>query len=172
MPTLDRLLADNLSLAFALLAGVVVLLIVAVLIQSARLRRAVRGYRDLVRDDRAGPSGSLHELLAAHADQISKAGTRMTEIEELHDILIRRTEHSLQHIGIVRFNPFDDTGSDQSFVIALLNANRDGVVVSSLHGRDSTRVFAKPISGGTSIHQLSNEEADAIRLALEGSPPS
>ena len=172
MPTLDRLLADNLSLAFALLAGVVALLIVAVLIQSARLRRAVRGYRDLVRDDRAGPTGSLHELLAAHADQISKAGARMTEIEELHDILIRRTEHSLQHIGIVRFNPFDDTGSDQSFVIALLDANRDGVVVSSLHGRGTTRVFAKPISAGSSIHQLSNEEADAIRLALEGASPS
>lgn len=172
MPDLERLLADNLTQALGLLMGLVAILILIVLLQAARLRRAVRGYRDLVRDDRAGPTGSLHELLAAHADQITRAGTRMTEIEELQDILIRRTEHGLQHVGIVRFNPFDDTGSDQSFVIALLDANRDGVVISSLHGRDSTRVFAKPISGGTSIHQLSSEEADAIRLALEGSPPS
>ena len=167
MPTLDRLLAENLSLAFAFLVAVVALLLVAVLIQSARLRRAVRGYRDLVRDGRAGEGGSLHELLAAHADQIARAGTRMTEMEELHEILIRRTERSVQHVGLVRFNPFEDTGSDQSFVIALLDAQRDGFVVSSLHGRDSTRVFAKPITAGASVHQLSGEEAEAIRLALE-----
>jgi len=167
MPTLDRLLAENLTLAFALLAGAVALLILAVMVQSARLRRAVRGYRDLVRDDRIGEGGSLHELLAAHADQMAKSGTRMTEMEELHEILIRRTERSLQHVGLVRFNPFEDTGSDQSFVLALLDAPRDGFVISSLHGRDSTRVFAKPISAGASMHQLSGEEADAIRIALE-----
>lgn len=167
MPDPDQLLAENLSAAFILLLALLGILIVAVLIQSARLGRAVRGYRDLVRDDRGGPGGSLHELLAAHADQIAKAGTRMTEMEELHEILIRRTERSLQHVGLVRFNPFEDTGSDQSFVIALLDAQRDGFVISSLHGRDSTRVFAKPISAGTSTHQLSAEESDAIRIALE-----
>lgn len=167
MPDLDRLLAENLAVAFGLFAALVAVLGLLILIQSMRLRRAVRGYRDLVRDDRTEGGGSLHELLAAHADQIAKAGSRMTEMEELHEILIRRTERSLQHVGLVRFNPFEDTGSDQSFVIALLDAQRDGFVISSLHGRDSTRVFAKPISAGASMHQLSGEEADAIRIALE-----
>jgi len=88
-------------------------------------------------------------------------------MEELHEILIRRTERSVQHVGLVRFNPFEDTGSDQSFVIALLDAAHDGVVMSSLHGRGTTRVFAKPITAGTSPHQLSDEEAEAIRIALE-----
>lgn len=166
MADLDRLLAENLTLAFTLLVMVVAALIVAVLAQSARLRRAVRAYRDLVRDDRAGDRGSLHELLAAHADQISRAGIRMGEIEEVHEIVLRRTERSIQHVGIVRFNPFEDTGSDQSFAIALLDSQRDGIVISSLHGRQSTRVFAKPIANGTSAQPLSTEEADAIRSAL------
>ena len=165
MPELDRLLAENLAAAFGLLAALVAILGLLVILQTMRLRRAVRGYRDLVRDDRGG--GSLHELLAAHADQIAKAGSRMTEMEELHEILLRRTEGSVQHIGLVRFNPFEDTGSDQSFVIALLDGKHDGFVLSSLHGRGTTRVFAKAVAAGLSVHELSNEEAEAIRMALE-----
>ena len=167
MPDFDTLLGENLGATFAILLGFIAVLIGFVAVQSARLRRAVRGYRDLVRDDRAGPGGSLHELLAAHAEQIERAGRRMTEMEEVHEILVRRTDRSIQHVGLVRFNPFEDTGSDQSFVVALLDAQRDGLVISSLHGRGSTRVFAKPISAGMSTHQLSNEEAEAIRVALE-----
>ncbi|MEP7082297.1 MAG: DUF4446 family protein [Chloroflexota bacterium] len=170
MTDLDRLLTDNLTVAFGLLVGVVALLLILVVLQTSRLRRAVKSYRDLVRDDRDG-GGSLHELLAAHADQIAKAGSRMTEMEELHDILIRRTEQGIQHIGLVRFNPFEDTGSDQSFALALLDARHDGIVLSSLHGRASTRVFAKSIEGGRSAHPLSDEEAAAMRIALEETRP-
>src|SRR5690606_12263390 len=66
---------------------------------------------------------------------------------------------------------FDDTGSDQSFAIALLDDRRDGVVISSLHGRANTRVFAKPVSDGASPHTLSEEEPRAIRIAGEGAQP-
>jgi hypothetical protein len=170
MTDLDRLLADNLTVAFGLLALMMAILLILVVLQTSRLRKAVKRYRDLVRDDR-DDGGSLHELLAAHADQISKAGTRMTEMQELHDILIRRTERGIQHIGLIRFNPFEDTGSDQSFALALLDARHSGLVVSSLHGRASTRVFAKAISEGTSAHPLSDEEAAAIRVALEDTRP-
>jgi hypothetical protein len=83
-------------------------------------------------------------------------------------MLEARTLSSLQHIGLVRFNPFDDTGSDQSFAIALLDERRDGIVLSSLHGRTNTRIFAKPVEGGTSRHALSDEESEAIRIAIAG----
>ena len=171
MTDLDGLLADNLTVAFGLLALLMAILLILIVLQTSRLRRAVKSYRDLVRDDRDGGGGSLHELLAAHADQIEKAGTRMTEMQELHEILIRRTEHSIQHVALVRFNPFEDTGSDQSFALALLDARHSGLVVSSLHGRASTRVFAKPIEEGRSTHPLSDEEAAAIRIALEETRP-
>ena len=62
--------------------------------------------------------------------------------------------------------------SDQSFAIALLDDARDGVVISSLHGRANTRVFAKPVSNGESAHNLSDEETQAIRIAIEGSSPA
>jgi hypothetical protein len=69
---------------------------------------------------------------------------------------------------MIRFNPFEDTGSDQSFAIALLDDARDGIVLSSLHGRANTRLFAKPVENGVSRHTLSDEESQAIRIAVEG----
>jgi hypothetical protein len=94
--------------------------------------------------------------------------TRLEELDQRHADLERRSQTSIQHIGLIRFNPFEDTGSDQSFALALLDDRRDGVVISSLHGRTNTRLFAKPVEGGGSSHALSNEEAQAIRVALGG----
>ena len=165
MADLNRLLADNLALAFGMLGALMLLLLTGFIVQSARLGRAVRTYRELVRD---GAGGSLHDRLAGSAEQAVKAGERMREIEAMQTTIDGRTRRSLQHIGLVRFNPFDDTGSDQSFAIALLDDQRDGVVLSSLHGRANTRVFAKPVADGTSPHNLSDEEQEAIRIALEG----
>jgi hypothetical protein len=167
MADLNELLLENLALAFGGLAALVLLLLIGFAIQSARLGRAVRSYRELVRGT---DGGTLHDRLVGSAEQAVKAGERMSRIEAMHDVIDGRTRRSLQHIGLVRFNPFDDTGSDQSFAIALLDDARDGVVISSLHGRANTRVFAKPVSGGGSGHTLSDEETQAIRIAIEGSP--
>ena len=166
MADLNQLLSDNLAIAFGILAGLVLLLLIGFLVQSSRLRRAVRDYHDLVRDGESGTS--LHERLVGSAEQAVKATERMARIEAAFGGIDGRSRRSLQHIGLVRFNPFDDTGSDQSFAIALLDDDRDGIVISSLHGRSNTRVFAKPVTNAGSPHNLSDEEEQAIRIAVEG----
>ncbi len=168
MPELNRLLIDNLAIAFGVLAGLVLLLLIGFLVQSARIGRAVRTYRELVRDQNGG---TLHDRLVGSAEQAVRAGERMNEMEAMHSVIDQRTRRSLQHIGLVRYNPFDDTGSDQSFAIALLDDQRDGIVLSSLHGRTNTRIFAKPVADGGSPHNLSDEESQAIRIAVEGTRP-
>jgi hypothetical protein len=169
MPDLDRLLADNLAIAFGVLAALVLLLLIAFVAQSIRLGRAVRAYREIVREPKGATS--LHDLLAGNADAVERASERMTEMESMHATIDHRTRRSLQHIGMVRFNPFEDTGSDQSFAIALLDDQRDGIVLSGLHGRANTRIFAKPVEAGSSSNQLSDEESEAIRIALSGTRP-
>ena len=67
---------------------------------------------------------------------------------------------------VADYNPFSDTGGDQSFAIALLDSLGNGVVLSSLHSRTDTRVFAKAVQNGRSKYQLSDEEQDAIKKAL------
>jgi len=165
MADLNRFLSDNLFVVAAALALVLLVLLVAVVIQGMRLRRALRAYRALAGD---GSPGSIADLLAGQATRAEEVGGRLEELEALHAKLELRSRGSLQHIGLVRFNPFDDTGSDQSFAIALLDERHDGIVLSSLHGRTNTRLFAKPVEHGSSRHTLSEEEARAISIAIAG----
>jgi hypothetical protein len=67
---------------------------------------------------------------------------------------------------VLRYNPFDNVGGDQSFSIALLDANNNGFVITSLYAREGTRVFAKPIKNGESEFPLSEEEKEAINRAI------
>jgi len=165
---LNRLLSDNLAMIMGATAAILVILLIAVLVQSARLRRATRAYGALVQ---GAEGGSLQHVLDQHIGQVRQVSSRLDDLHTMTEFLEQRTRGSLQHIGLVRFNPFEDTGSDQSFAIALLDDRRDGIVISSLHGRANTRVFAKPVENGTSRHTLSSEEADAIRIAVEGTTP-
>jgi hypothetical protein len=75
---------------------------------------------------------------------------------------------AVQHVAVVRFDAFEDMGGRLSFSAALLDGEGDGVVITSINGRQDTRVYAKPVRGGTSPHNLSDEEEIAIRDAMAG----
>lgn len=169
VPDLNRTLVDNLVLVVGAMGILIIGLVVATIVLSGRVRRANEAYRSLVSDNQGG---SLQQLLDGHLGKVIEVGAKMEELDRLYAQLEVRSRGSLQHVGVVRFNPFEDTGSDQSFAIALLDDRKDGIVLSSLHGRGQTRIFAKPVEGGESKHQLSDEEAQAIRIAVEGSPPA
>ncbi len=75
----------------------------------------------------------------------------------------------VQKVGLIRFNPFQETGGDHSFSIALLDGKDTGVVLTGLHTRERTRVYAKSIKRGKSEHELSNEEKKAFTKAKKAS---
>jgi hypothetical protein len=78
---------------------------------------------------------------------------------------IRRTGSAISHLGLVRFDAFEDTGGGQSFALALVDDDGDGVILTSLHSRQTTRVFVKDIRGGIADVPLSGEEERALREA-------
>ena len=93
------------------------------------------------------------------------------EFKNLRDDVARidvMAEKSVQKVGVVRFNPFEGVGGDQSFALALLDSHDNGLVISSLFTREGTRVFSKPIVRSESKYHLSDEEKEAIRRALQG----
>ncbi len=97
------------------------------------------------------------DVLEKKIDELVKQCTKLEEEGKLY----------VQKIGLIRFNPFQDTGGDQSFILALVDANDTGVVISSLHTRSGTRWYAKKVTGGKGIeHNLSEEEKKAIKEAL------
>ncbi len=79
---------------------------------------------------------------------------------------IEKSVNYVQKVGIVRFNPFADTGGDQSFVLAILDGTDSGMVLTSLHSRTNTRWYAKNVEKGKGIdHPLSEEEEKAVKHA-------
>ncbi|HEX9435688.1 MAG TPA: DUF4446 family protein, partial [Candidatus Limnocylindria bacterium] len=151
------------TMVVALAAAVVVLALwVAVLQRSSmRLRRRLRSVFDS-----SGDQG-LDELLDGILKRLARTDERLDALNKLHQDLDELLRHgTLRKVGVVRFNPFPDAGGDQSFAIALLDAEGTGLVISSLHARTDTRIFAKPVQGGRSRYPLSDEEQDAIRRAL------
>ena len=80
-------------------------------------------------------------------------------------ILEAAQRRAFQRVGLVRYNPFEETGGNQSFALALLDAAGDGWVLSSLHARAGTRVYAKAIKAGRADAGLSAEETAAIDQA-------
>jgi Protein of unknown function (DUF4446) len=153
-----------LSIAVIVLAvAIVVLAAWLVLLQRSESRLRSRLRRILSDSGSAG----LDEVLAGQATRIEQLGTRVDALNALEQELEGSTRRALQKVGMVRFNPFQDSGGDQSFAIALLDQGGSGVVVSSLHGRAETRIFAKQVTNGRSTHSLSDEEQQAIREALK-----
>lgn len=74
----------------------------------------------------------------------------------------------LKKVKVLRYNPYNDTGGDQSFAVVLLNDNGDGLVITSLHARSGTRIFAKPVKNGKAEkYELSKEEQELVNSALK-----
>ena len=76
-----------------------------------------------------------------------------------------KLKKSIRGLEIIRFNPFPDQGSNQSFAIGMLNEEGDGVVFSSLYSRERMSIFAKPIKNNKSEYELSTEEKEALEKA-------
>jgi hypothetical protein len=145
-----------LLLALLALGGAVFLL--------ARQQRLLGQYQHLM----IGTSGgNLEDILHAHIAEVRDTTTRLAAVEDLAHRLEKAGYFSFQHLGVVRFNPFHDTGGDQSFAIALVDGHGNGVVLSSLHARDVTRAYAKPLQQWESTYSLTDEEKQAIALAYQ-----
>jgi len=114
---------------------------------------------------------SKKDLISALNNFIAKTQTNQEAIESVKSNLAKEVEANklhLQKIGFLRFNPFTDTGGDQSFILSLLDENGTGVVVSSLHSRENTRVYTKAIEKGLCNDQvLSKEERQVIKESLK-----
>lgn len=120
-------------------------------------------YNNLTKDTNKKTLTSVLESLTGELDLAKK------DIAKLADQCVRIEQEGqfhIQKIGLLRFNPFKDTGGDQSFILALLNAQDTGVVISGLYSRSGTRWYAKKIEHGKGTeHDLSEEEKKVLSLA-------
>ncbi len=164
---LNAAVAPVVGAAIVGLAAAVVLLLVLVVFlarETGRLRRRLDGLT------RGADGASLGGVLDAHFDRVETVGRELDQLSARSAILEAANRRSIQRIGLVRYNPFEDTGGNQSFALALTDLNGNGFVLSSLHSRTGTRVYAKAVADGRSDGALSDEEGEALRRALASGP--
>jgi hypothetical protein len=110
----------------------------------------------------------LKSLLDHIAHSLKEVGGEIDGLHhEVKNIKVDNLSH-LQKIGFIRYNPFADTGGDQSFCLCLLDKYNNGIVITSLHSREQTRIYAKAVVKGKSENmEFAKEEADAVDAAIK-----
>lgn len=156
----------GISIEWIILIAVNFFFILLLFIMNLSNRSKIRKLKSKYYKFMNGLSGASMELVLEDCiDKVNDVVSKNKEIDFQLNALERNLYYCIQKVGVIRYNAFDNVGSDLSFSIAMLNNNDDGVVLSSLYSRDSSSTYAKPIAGGKSKYALSAEEIQAIDMA-------
>jgi hypothetical protein len=147
-------------------AAAAVIVGIVLLMQLRRLRAAQRvvlgsgNARDLV--THAADLGQAFEALRSYVEESAlRLDGRLGTAED-------RIDRAIAYRGVLRYDAYNELSGRQSASIALLDATRSGVVLSSIHHRDQARLYVKQVREGAAELELSPEEQEAVRLALAG----
>lgn len=151
-----------------ILIAVMALVIILIFIETlnrVEIRRVEKRYKKMMK----GSMGkSIEEMVLEHTTLVNQSLESVEEIKNAYTQIQSRVTNCIQKYAVVRYRAFDDVGSDLSYSIALLDDKNNGVVITGIYGRNESTTFAKPIENGISKYDLSDEEKQAIRNALNG----
>lgn len=164
MPDSKAWILANIDVLFAATVGLLIILLLLFIIMAARMNKVRKQYRTLMKGLK---KANLEEVLFQYANDVRQLEAAVKQVVATHEQHQRELDLSCGPIGVVRYNAFPDAGSDLSFSIALLNREANGVVISSIFGREESRSYAKPIIAGASTYALSTEEKEAIQKAID-----
>lgn len=140
-----------------------IVLIIVTMINIIMLTKTNKKYIKFMKQ--LGNGSNLDEMLRDYLRDVKEIKQDNSEIKAYYTKLDSDIASCIQKVGLVRYNAFRDVGSDLSFAIALLDGNDTGVVLNGLYGSESSNIYAKPIKGGVSTYQLSEEEKYALEIA-------
>jgi Protein of unknown function (DUF4446) len=155
------------ALAAAGAAAVALIWLVALSVKLRRLRAAQRTVLGAADTDLVGHAATLQEAFVQLRDWVEETATRLDERMLAAE---HRIDGCVTYTSLIRYDAYNEMSGRQSSTLALLDAHRTGVVVSSILHREQARVYVKPVREGASELELSPEEHEAIEAAMAGSP--
>ena len=156
---LDFFRTDNFILIFNIIIFILLILVIAYVYYLNK------NYIKFM--NKLGNGNNLDEMLKKYLDDVKDIKQDNSEIKAYYTKLDYDIGSSIQKVGLVRFNAFQNVGSDLSFALALLDREDNGIVLNGIYGSESSNIYAKPIKKGESIYQLSEEEIEAIKIASQ-----
>lgn len=144
--------------------GVLVIIMYGIIINLwMNLSYLKKRYRKMM----TGVDGAnLERLLIGHIDEVKQVVEENRRIDAENQRISALLQRAITRVGVVRFRAFDDMGSDLSYAVALLDAENNGVILSSIFGREDSRSYVKPIQAGQSSYTLTEEEQQALHQAM------
>lgn len=157
----------NYQLILSVIGTVLAVLLAFLILQffwlRAKVNRLYRKYKYFMMGE---DGGSIEMKLSTEVRELRDMVESSQSMLHQQELLATMQLKSFQKIGLVRYDAFDETGDKLSFSLALLDGKNNGVVLSSLAGHDSSRIYAKAVTGGECREALSAEEAESIGIAL------
>ncbi|WP_054951112.1 DUF4446 family protein [Numidum massiliense] len=164
MNSLQELLAPYSSEWIVGLACVQLIFAVWLLITWVKFKKIRRQQKRLLK----GVSDqTLETLLTGYAERLQAAETTVAELSGLFEILDERLKQQKGRVSIVRYNALTEQGTNLSFSIAIVDEEKNGIVLSSIYGSEQSYIYAKPLENGASEYQLTQEEKKVIAMASE-----
>ena len=161
MDQLNVMIGQHLAIfGVALLAVVVLFIIMLVLFISTRSRmNALQKKYDFFTQ---GKEANIDEVLTATLTELHKTQDELAALQEKHAKLYEQTQGCLQNVKMVRYDAFDAMGGEMSYSLLLEDAQNNGVILTSIYGREESRCFAKDVQAGKSSYVLSEEEKQLL----------
>lgn len=116
---------------------------------------------------RSTSKNDLESYLESLSAQSKNTDKQLKQLMDVYAEIKNISQHSIQKTSLVRFNPFKDTGGDQSFVLCILDHENSGFLLTAIHNRDGTRVYTKQVINGSAELSLSSEEKQALANAAK-----
>ncbi|MBW6440947.1 DUF4446 family protein [Patescibacteria group bacterium] len=150
-----------------IIARIGILTIALFLILNIYLSLSFRKIKKRTKSFFAGKEAKdLEEILYTQIKNSDRINEKMSKICTENKEIKENMQKCIQKVGVVRFNPFGDVGGNQSFTIALLDNYLSGVIILSLYSREGVKVYSKQIIEGKCEYKLSEEEEEAIKIAM------
>lgn len=155
---------NNIIPILAGLGGVVVILVALLINLYMKVSYMKKRYRKMMMTGADG--ANLERMLIGHLNEIQAVSDENAAIKRENERLDNLLQLAITRVGVVRFRAFDDMGSDLSYAVALLDSYNDGVILTSIFGREDSRSYVKPVEKGQSTYQLMPEEQQALDEAM------
>ena len=156
---LDLIKSDNFILIYN---TCVLIIVIAFIIYTLHLHKTYIRFMKKI-----GNGNNLDEMLKRYLEEVESIKQDNSEIKAYYTRLDYDISTSIQKVGLVRYNAFQNVGSDLSFAMALLDRENNGLVLNGIYGSESSNIYAKPIKNRESTYQLSDEEKEAIEIASQ-----
>ena len=160
----SNLIMNNLQYVLLGMTVTILLALIIFISINIKLSKMNKRYSNMMK----GMQGvNIEQLLLNHIEEVRQTVDKVDCLSNDCQRLESISKECVQKVGIIRFNAFEDMGSDLSFAIALLNYQNNGVIVSSIYSRSECHTYAKPIISGTSSYFLTEEEKRALGQAMK-----